>query len=623
MDEYNAAGGGPGALAGRLASIAAIALCLAAALALAWFTDSASPAAPPAARPAVPSRPASDTVRIGLVDLSTQGGNSRDIDATLKAVRAALAPRGVELRRFKAEKLDQLVRAGKVDFFVASAGFYWRMKPYGASSLATIVSPRRPDPNHYAALAFIVRADSALQTVGDLKGKTLSTTYPTAFMGYRTGMAEIAHRGYDWESFFGKTLFSGSPHLPGILAPMEDGRADVAFVAACSYEEMAPGVRAKYRVIEPREVQGIPCLASTAAYPGLTFAVMNGVEPALARAVTATLLAMPVSDKTESWSIATDFTEVDRLYEALRLGPYSYLREPSLKRWAAEHRQWLYLAFLLIAGLAAHSLRSNLLVERRTRELLASEAERNDAHRKLQEMNERMERVHKANVVAQLSSMVSHELSQPLAAIRYYTEGAGELLRGASPDRGMLVDCNGKISAQADRAIAIVDKVRSYAKSSARREERVELPAVIRHVLEELKVKGIGGVAVRTGMPEQLAVQGDPLEVELLFWNLLKNAVEASLRADSPTITVDARAEGRFAVAVLENSGDMVSEETFERLMTPLGSSKENGLGLGLSIVRSVAESSGGGVEFARRPQGGLSVRVRLPLWEDAPTQKE
>lgn len=611
----------PGRFAAGLLPGIAIALCAAAAFAVLIVSAGER-------EPLTPSQTAiasahtdpgpGNPVRLGLVDFNYSQFNTRDVDATLERVQAALAPRKLIATRYKAEDLDRDVRAGKVDFFLASSGFYWRMIPYGARSLATLVSDAKPDPNRSSGAVFIVRDESPVKTVEDLKGRKLAASYPSAFEGYRISMADLAERGFSFENFFSGVTFTGSPHVHGLMHEIITGKADAAIIPACSWEEMPPEERAKYRLIGAREDTGMRCLSTTRAYPGHTFSVMNGVPPEIAKTVLEALLSMKDDGAAEAWSIATDFTRVDAVYRALKLGPYAYLRETSAKRWVRENKAWILLALLFVAGLAFHAWRSEVLVNRRTRELREEEAARALVASELEGMNQRMERMHKANIVGQLSSMISHELAQPLAAIRYYCEGERDLLQEPAKNAALLSRCNEKVNAQADRAIAIVEKVRSYAKATATREAKVDLCGTVESVLKELRVKGIGKVAVRRTLPPALFAKGDPLEFELLLWNLLKNATEAALLAPLPSIEILAEARDGKARIRIENSGPALSADDLARLSSPLSSSKSGGLGLGVAIVRSIAESSGGGLSFEARPSGGLSASVWLPLWDEA-----
>ena len=169
-----------------------------------------------------------------------------------------------------------------------------------------------------------------------MKGKVLVANYETAFHGYRTGMAELENRGFNHEKFF-KKLFcwrKASAIINDIIA----GSGDVGFVRACwleEYELQNISVMDKLKVIGAKPGP-IKCLHSTRAYPNNTFAATYKVDPELAREMTLALLSMKPEKDGQAWSIATDFKPVDDLYRSLKVGPYQYLREWSVKRVLTE-----------------------------------------------------------------------------------------------------------------------------------------------------------------------------------------------------------------------------------------------------------------------------------------------
>jgi two-component system sensor histidine kinase TtrS len=228
-------------------------------------------------------------------------------------------------------------------------------------------------------------------------------------------------------------------------------------------------------------------------------------------------------------------------------------------------------------------------------------------------MNQRMEQTHKATLVGQLSSMIAHELAQPLSAISYYLEGAMELVKRNHDESGLLASSLEKIRVQTDRMGAIVGKVRSYAKSDAKRDIRVDLSGTLKTVLSELRMKGIGGVQVASSVPEGLAVRGDPLEIELLLWNLLKNATEAALGTGHPMIEIEGAEKDGVVYLQIENSGPVMTEEDVKNLDSPLQSKKPGGTGLGLHIAESIAEATGGGLSLKPRTPNGLRASLHLP----------
>jgi signal transduction histidine kinase len=117
-----------------------------------------------------------------------------------------------------------------------------------------------------------------------------------------------------------------------------------------------------------------------------------------------------------------------------------------------------------------------------------------------------------------------------------------------------------------------------------------------------LEVSGLAGLP---------AVQGDPVQLRQVLVNLVENAVYAA----SPigTVAVRGRRADGFVLLDVEDTGPGVDPSTRRRLFEPLITTKEKGIGLGLALVKRIAERHGGAVEYADRPGGGARFTVRLP----------
>ena len=132
-----------------------------------------------------------------------------DFGPTLKHLQAFFAPRKVVAKVYQSPELEKAVEQGKIDFFFASSGFFYRMQPFGARDLATIVIAAKTKPNFGTAGVFFTRRDRKdINKFEDMKGKVLVANYETAFHGYRTGMAELENRGFNHEKFFKKVIFA-------------------------------------------------------------------------------------------------------------------------------------------------------------------------------------------------------------------------------------------------------------------------------------------------------------------------------------------------------------------------------------------------------------------------------
>ena len=550
-------------------------------------------------------------VRIGIITLPESLVTDQALDETVEALRRAYAPYPVEASVMQTEVLEEHIKAGTVDAFIASAGYFSRMMKYGVVRVGTLISAQAPDPNNSAATAFIVRADSNLYQLADLQGKTASGSFATAFMSLRIALAELAHEGYDPEHFFGNITYTGNVDNDRIVSLLDSNAVDVAIVAACWLETLPAEKRREYRVINAKE-DVMRCAHSTRTYPGITVGVTQGASPGVAHVMAETLLSMPVLSSGYHWGLATDMRAVDRLYKELKLEQYAYLREWSVNRWLKAYWYWCVFALMGVVGLAFHSWRSERLVRIRTAALVNTMREKEAAQKRADAFRERTERMQKATIVGQLSNMIAHELSQPLAAIKYYCEGQKALIENDNLDKKMLEMSLKGIEGALTRTTAIVEKVLSYNRGGTQRDSAVELEQTLENVIAGLNPEQLSQVHISIGGLEHVAIEADPLEVEVLFTNLLKNAVEAALEVEKPEISIHTERVDARLVITISNSGVLLTDDDVQRLQTPFISTKARGRGLGVSIAMAIAEASGGHITFKKRPQGGLMAILTL-----------
>ena len=144
----------------------------------------------------------------------------------------------------------------------------------------------------------------------------------------------------------------------------------------------------------------------------------------------------------------------------------------------------------------------------------------------------------------------------------------------------------------------------------------VSLREQVDRAAADLKTTGRYSTALRVIVTDEPVVTADPLEMELVALNLMKNALEASDAAGGAgEVVVTLFEEDERAIITVADDGGG-TRETVERLNRGLGSTKAEGLGLGLSIVRGILEAYGGRLAFSARRQGGLVARVTVPVRE-------
>ena len=221
--------------------------------------------------------------------------------------------------------------------------------------------------------------------------------------------------------------------------------------------------------------------------------------------------------------------------------------------------------------------------------------------------------------MGEMASSLAHELNQPLGAITNYASAAGTLLQMGKLTADNCAEAFGKISRQAERAAAIIKRIRSFAKRTA--PEMIPVP-VARLVEETMELALIQakkrGASVREEIEPALPeVVCDPVMAEQLLLNLLKNAMEAAEPCEDRTVTLRiARSGEKRVLFEVSDRGPGIPKETREKLFEPFFSTKSEGMGIGLNICRSIAEMHGGTLRADDNPGGGARFRFSLPVKE-------
>ena len=558
-------------------------------------------------------------VTIGIVHYVKPAKNSPIVEPTVRAIEEKL--RGhykVRVLSLQREALEEAVKAGQVNIFLSSAGFYRRLIRYGARDLATAISPMYPDPNHSEGAAIVVLNNrSDLSKIPDLKGKVLAVTSSNAFSSYHVPLGEIASRDYDPFNFFKEVkearegVNSEEP-----LKALKAGIVDVAFLKQCTLEEYLrthPEDKDLYRVLEPKNSSD-ECARSTDLYPTWTLASTKSTSPAVSRLVTAAVLDMPKTEDDFVWGVATDYSQVDELFKTLKIGPYQYLREWTVRRFITQYWPFIMLALFGIVGLILHGRRAEHLVRKRTAQLRHSINERIQLEAKAKEATHRLETMQKIGVVNQLSAIFAHEMRQPLGAISLYLEGLKTMIDNDDTDKAKLHEVLELIKQQNIRADSIVQRVRAYRKSTPKRDQEISLSKIVKDAVDTVSISNpLISQALHTDLGENVKVRGDALELELLVVNLIKNALEAVSENSDGKVTVSIEETEKKVLLIVQDNGNVKTEEDLKPLSGSFESTKKDGLGIGLTIVKGIVERHRGRVEFQTALPHGLKVIVSFP----------
>lgn len=568
-------------------------------------------------------------VRIGV--LAWLGADEAEAQWSpfMEAMLRGLPGHHFSMRHLDLDGMAQALQRREVDFVVTNPGHYVALESnLGITRIATQVAATGQDPAHVVGSAVIVlAARDELRELDDLRHKTLAAVAPEAFGGYQVVWAELKRRGIDPEAGQVTPRFTGFP-MSKVVEAVAAGQADAGVIRTCLLERLikegaVPADR--FRVLSASA--GKPCLASSPRYPGWAFAAARHTAPELSREVLLTLLALPPDDGGQAWSVPADYQPVHEMLRDLRIGPYAFLREHEIE--ALMRRYWPVagaVALLLIFWLG-YTLRVEVMVQKRTRELSAALATRERLEESIRTHRQQMEHLSRLSILGELSGTLAHELNQPLATIVNYSRSLTRRLHRGSLSEAAIGQAADEIAAESERAASILESIRSFARKRARvRADRdlgnlaCETVRLFRGMLAHAP-----NVAIDDGLPSDARlVTVDPLQVQQVLLNLLKNALDAQRAAGVPDRRVDLRlhSDGERSYVTVRDGGAGLTSEVRARLFEPFFTTKPDGLGLGLSICKTIVEAHGGELT-AESPADGPGTVFQFSLPRSLPAASE
>ncbi len=249
--------------------------------------------------------------------------------------------------------------------------------------------------------------------------------------------------------------------------------------------------------------------------------------------------------------------------------------------------------------------------------------ERRCAERAAYQQQIELARVLRVNTMGEMAAALAHELSQPLTAILSYTQGCQRLMAGREGVHADVAAYLEKLAGQARRAGEIVQHIRRFIQKDEPLMVDCDVNELVREATTFARAEAaVHGVAVTLNLaPEPMPVRAERIAMEQVLLNLIHNSVEALVGAQSARREVTSATAARegFVVVGVEDTGPGVSRELLERLFQAFVTTKQNGLGLGLSICRSIVKDHGGELWLAERDGAGASFFFSLPRAGSAP----
>nr|WP_281409109.1 PAS domain-containing sensor histidine kinase [Mesorhizobium sp. B2-4-14] len=223
-----------------------------------------------------------------------------------------------------------------------------------------------------------------------------------------------------------------------------------------------------------------------------------------------------------------------------------------------------------------------------------------------------------------LSSAISHELNQPLAAIMANAEAAEILLSANPPDLDQVKEILADIRRDDQRAADVISHMRGFLRKSEVALHEIDLNHTVSIVRDILRPYAAAkGVLLSVGREQgSLPIRADPIQLQQVVLNLALNGVDAIGGSASgvPTLVIQTARVGAYTAEIsVADSGPGIPADWLELIFEPFFTTKQEGTGLGLSIARAIVENHGGLIWAENVPQGGAMFRVTLPLTIEFP----
>ncbi len=586
-----------------------------------------------------------NTVDIGVLAYRGDERARLKWQATVEYLNSSITGVHFRLQTLSLPQMRRAVSGQTVEFILTNPGNYVELETeYGVSRIVTLDSGKGNETGRRGTIgsAIIVRKDRQdMQTLADLEAKSLMAVARQAFGGFQIAWWELDNHKIDPFTDLLRVEFAGFPQDDIAYAVIE-GRVDAGVLRACVLESMIKEGQINkndLKVLHPQPYDYFPCQTSTRLYPDWPLAKLKTTSNDLAKHVAQALLAMPADSLASKsggyagWTIHMDYQPVHDLFRGLQIGPYQWMRDTNFQQLWQRYRYWIVIFLLSLLWGVWHMIRVEHLVTVRTRQLskanhdLKGEMdERQKAEERVRLHQLELAHVSRISAVGELASGMAHELNQPLSAINSYAQGTAWRLEAGEIKLQELIEVHQHISKQAERAGTIIQRFRGFLRKQNIVCTDVDINRAIEEALELFSTEAHKrDVDVVLFLAARLPpVCAEMIQVEQVFLNLMRNATEAMQEVDvsARILKIYSRNDGERILVEFHDSGPGISTEVADQLFDPFFTTKDDGMGLGLSISRSIVESHGGQLVLLKYSQQGLILQASWPLYKGEDTDE-
>jgi PAS domain S-box-containing protein len=247
-----------------------------------------------------------------------------------------------------------------------------------------------------------------------------------------------------------------------------------------------------------------------------------------------------------------------------------------------------------------------------------AESEARESERRYREVQNELAHANRVATMGELTASIAHEVNQPIAASITNAETAARWLDREPPDVERAKRIIGRVVSDARRAADIVGRIRALVDKAPARKDFLDLNEVIREVIELTRAElSDHGVLLQTELAQGLPlIRGDRVQLQQVMMNLIVNAIEAmgEMSDGRRELRISTRIEAGEVTVAVRDSGPGVSDGAYDKVFEAFHTTKPTGLGMGLSICRSIVEAHGGRLWASANAPKGAAMQFMVPV---------
>lgn len=538
----------------------------------------------------------------------TKGGNSQFyIPESANLLVGSLGDQNWEVLSYDRPELVSVLRHNTPDFIFTNSDLGAVLQRYlHYKHLLSFKNRVSTDAGKLSGSLIVISKNSNIQNLDELAGKKIGRLATSSMAGWKTAVGEATARGFTTQDFFRRV--QSFPDNEEMINALINGDISAAILQGCHYERLPVGLREQLKPLEPREFTETRCLSTSELYPAWSLLTSPKVPEQMQMKVLGALKNERALSEFGEW---TDPAPLRDVYALLKRSGDELIDEFEPETWTDLLWKMRYPTLFILLILFGLFIHDRLVVK----EVAKQTALVKEGLRKQWAIEKKMEAWERASIVSIMSSMVAHELKQPLTVIENYTQSLISRQKQGSGviSEEMLSFVLPKIEKSVLKAIDIIDHVQGFSKNRPLVLKPTDISKLLLKLTADFQAKN-PEIKLQKNFAPGLVIDGDEFELSIAFLNILKNAAQAMKGQEAPEIEVSsapAKEEGFVRVSITDNGPGLKPEE-IENLRNPLQTSKADGLGLGLSIVRAIAERHRGSVRIEAGQTKGLSIVLLL-----------